>query len=604
MNKIIIILISIFFTAFQSYSQDWDAVINNSEVYIHGVGHGNTVAEADIDALRVLSSNICIHVSGVTIDTTKNVVTNGDAETYKRLTSIIKAYTNITLHNTQRHVISQGPKVCTVGRWIKRTEVNKIFEHRKQKIKDYVKSGIDAINTGKIDVALKDCYWALALVNSLQEPNEAKYELIENDPQSAVTLIVWLPQQIRDILSNIKIDAVKRIDDEVDLFITYKDKPVTSLDYTYFDGSDFSYIYSAKDGKGIIELPPNDQSEHYQLNIEYEYRGQSQIDKDLEDALEVVPSLHIPNQIMVKSKPTNKREKKLESTNFSKIDPDDYARPNTVKNVSRYETTLNAIVSAITDRKYRQAESYFTPDCLDSYNRLIKYGKARIIGSPKYTFYPYRDCVIARGLKMSFSFSNGNRTFVENVVFSFNKEGKINNITFGLDNTLITDILCLKDWKESSRMAIVDFLENYQTAFALEKLDYIESIFDNDADIRTVTVIERPRRSTDGNGYTNNKILIENRYTKDSYIKKLRASFASKQYINLRFSDITVDKPGKGEEAYSIQISQEYYSSNYGDKGYLFLFVDLNSPDKPLIKIRTWQPEKDPEFGMYNYTDF
>ena len=29
--------------------------------------------------------------------------------------------------------------------------------------------------------------------------------------------------------------------------------------------------------------------------------------------------------------------------------------------------------------------------------------------------------------------------------------------------------------------------------------------------------------------------------------------------------------------------------------GYLFLFIDFNDPDKPLIHIRTWQPERNPE---------
>lgn len=604
MNKITIILISIFFTAFHANSQDWDAVKNNSEEYIWGIGHGSTPKEADQDALNELISQIYIHVTGYTFDEIEELVVGDDVKkSLRHLKATINTFSHGTLCNTTKQVLSTKQPISVV-RWMKRAEVNKIFEHRKYKIKDYVTSGINATNTGKIDVALKDFYWALALVNSLQYPEEAKLELVENDPESAVTLIVWLPEQIREILSNIKIDAVKRIDDNVELFITYKDKPVSSLDYTYFDGSDFSYIYSAKDGKGIIELPQNDQSKHYQLHIEYEYRGQSQIDKDLENVLKAVPSTVIDNIIKVKSKLTDKREKKLESANFSKIKPEDYDQPNTVKNVAGYETILKTIVSAITAKRYDQVKSYFTPECSDSYNRLIKYGKAKVVGTPKYSFYPYRDRIIARGLRMSFSFSNGNRTFVENVVFSFNKEGKINNIIFGLDETLITDILCLKDWNETSRMAIVDFLENYQTAFALEKVDYISSIFDNDADIRTVTVIERPQRSTDGNEYADNKILKENRYTKDEYIKKLKTSFESKQYINLRFSDIMVAKPGNGGETYGIQIAQEYYSSNYGDKGYLFLLVDLNSPENPLIKIRTWQPEKDPNFGVYSVPDF
>ena len=59
-------------------------------------------------------------------------------------------------------------------------------------------------------------------------------------------------------------------------------------------------------------------------------------------------------------------------------------------------------------------------------------------------------------------------------------------------------------------------------------------------------------------------------------------------------------KAGAGGELYGIQIKQDYYSTNYGDQGYLFLMVDLNDPDKPIIKVRTWQPEKDPDFGLYD----
>ena len=87
-------------------------------------------------------------------------------------------------------------------------------------------------------------------------------------------------------------------------------------------------------------------------------------------------------------------------------------------------------------------------------------------------------------------------------------------------------------------------------------------------------------------------------------LRQLKRSFDSKEYINLRFANNDVRKMGKGGELYAIQISQEYYSSNYGDKGFLFLMIDINDPEKPIIKVRTWQPEKDPNFGYYGPEDF
>ena len=55
---------------------------------------------------------------------------------------------------------------------------------------------------------------------------------------------------------------------------------------------------------------------------------------------------------------------------------------------------------------------------------------------------------------------------------------------------------------------------------------------------------------------------------------------------------------GKGSRMYGIQLSQEYYSSNYSDKGYLFLMVDLTDHTQPVIHVRTWQTEPDKEFGV------
>jgi hypothetical protein len=99
-------------------------------------------------------------------------------------------------------------------------------------------------------------------------------------------------------------------------------------------------------------------------------------------------------------------------------------------------------------------------------------------------------------------------------------------------------------------------------------------------------------------------IIRYNRYTKDEYLKSLEGSFRTKEFINLRFDDCAIRQLPKGGELYAIQLSQEYYSSNYGDRGFLFLMVDINDPANPIIKVRTWQPERDPDFGLYGPEHF
>ena len=75
--------------------------------------------------------------------------------------------------------------------------------------------------------------------------------------------------------------------------------------------------------------------------------------------------------------------------------------------------------------------------------------------------------------------------------------------------------------------------------------------------------------------------------------------FDNKEYVNLKFSNIRITKMMKGDNPniYGIQIKQDYYSSNYGDTGYLFLLVDMKDYQKPIIHLRTWQPQPDENLG-------
>ena len=144
-------------------------------------------------------------------------------------------------------------------------------------------------------------------------------------------------------------------------------------------------------------------------------------------------------------------------------------------------------------------------------------------------------------------------------------------------------------------------LENYKTAYALKRLDYIRSIFDDNAVIVTGKVVTRLDNEAynDGQAYNNNRFVELTRQSKEQYMRNLERCFESNEYINIRFAnnDIIRTNNEAAGETYGIQIKQDYYSSNYGDTGYLFLMVDLNDPKKPIIKVRAWQPERDPNFG-------
>lgn len=601
-------IITLIITVLPTFAQSWESVKNSRE-YIYGEGWGTTVAEADKQALNDLISKISVHVAGSTTHNETEIVDNDGVATQSQFQSAVNTYSQATLNNTEKVILENGPD-AHVGRWILRSEVNKIFDARKAKIRDYVSSAIKAESQGKIDIALKDYYWALSLLKSLQHPNEITYE---TEDSGNVLLMTWIPRQMNDIFSNLKATVAKRDGDEVELMILYKNIPVNSIDYAYFDGRDWSNIYSAKDGVGVLELAPGNQSSNYQLRFEYEYRGESHVDREVESVLQVVSGTPMRNAYLsIKSavdKPKDTPTTAVASTaSFSKVPTAIFQKPEETEVLPEYNNAISQVIKSITSKQYDGVSDYFTTDGLDIYQRLIKYGKAKIVGTPDIKFYNSNNSITARGIQMSFSFNSGVRkSFVEDLVFTFNSDGKIDNISFGLGKTAEDDILGKGVWSENARFAIMNFLENYQTAYALKRLDYIETIFDDDAVIITGKVVHVPARRIGGDMQGMqfaHDIIKYNRHTKNSYLKHLKNSFASKEYINLRFANNDVRKLGKGGELYAIQISQEYYSTNYGDKGYLFLMVDINDPEKPIIKVRTWQPEKDPNFGIYGPEDF
>ena len=164
-------------------------------------------------------------------------------------------------------------------------------------------------------------------------------------------------------------------------------------------------------------------------------------------------------------------------------------------------------------------------------------------------------------------------------------------------------------WKEETREQLMEFLENYKTAYCLKRLDYIRDIFSDDA-IIIVGNVARVYTSgeTDNGNLTQKgkKIITTNRYTKDKYLQNLGRCFKNNEFINIRFTQSDIQKLEKREdqEIVCVQLAQDYNSSTYADQGYLFLMIDMTDKENPFIKVRTWQPEPDPKFGYYNAGDF
>lgn len=577
-------------------SVEWNRMKANPH-YICGEGFGSNEEEADRIAMSDILSQISISVkSSIDIKGIRNEQ-NGTLISEELLSeSLINTYSQGTLTNTRKITLGTSPEYH-IGRYIEQSEIERIFEGRKEKIKNLCDAAMRSEQKGKIDFALKNLYWSLMLTKSLQRPNEATYTT-EDEKQHI--LMSWIPEKINSILSDLNIVIGDKIGDDVETTITYKGIPVNSIDYTYQDGYGQSGICSAKNGNALLEMAPGYNPTYYQIEFVYQYNGQAMIDEELQSVINIMTPVKFGRSIIkIKNTATSEHTEIDKNKSFSRIPEGMFQKPNAMHNSTEYSMLTNKIIEAIRDKCYDTAYDCFTNYGLDIYKKLVKYGNAKIVGNPSFTFYESGEHIIARGLQMSFSFSRGARkSFIEDVVFTINKEQKIDNIAFGLGKTAEDDILGKSVWPENVRMAIMEFLENYQTAYALKRLDYIETIFDDNAVIITGNVVRKSGEKGDGTFQLAPEIKYE-KYTKKTYIEKLKSNFAHKEYINLRFANNDVKKLGKYGEMYAIQIYQEYYSSNYGDKGYLFLMVDMNDAEHPVIKVRTWQPEPDPEFGIF-----
>ena len=577
-----------------SVSQTVDQIKADRQTYIWGEGTGTTLNRADQDALGDLISQISVQVeSRFTLlrEETTGAGKDSFKETYR---GVINTYSSATLRNTERLVISNEPD-ARVFRYIKRADIDKIFAERARKINGFTQNALHSSTSGRVSDALRYFYWAHTLLRSHPEASSLTFT---DDNGREHLLKTWLPMQINSIFADLSLGVSQgKKDGEITTYllsVKYKGSLARNFDYSYWTGRDWTNLYSAKDGIGVVEFIGNTDVNEIRLRAEYVFEGETAVDNELRDVMSKLDIVPFRNSYI------SLRVGEMAPPPIPKVAVRSVIAP--VADPKPYEETMQKLMRSIRSGNHNEAKNLFTPEGYQTYQKLLQYGQARIVREPDFRFIQFENGVICRSLPMSFNFRNNTRNFVEDVVFYFDNNKKISNITMGLAQSALSDIIENDFWSERVRLVLINFLENYKTAYALKRADYIESIFADDALIIVGSVLRT--KTTGDNPYLNNQIVRYNRYTKEQFIRNLRHSFASNEFINIRFEDNIIRKSGRGGEVYGIQIKQDYFSSNYGDSGYLFLLVDINDPDQPIIHVRTWQPEKNPDGSIYGLGDF
>lgn len=175
-------------------------------------------------------------------------------------------------------------------------------------------------------------------------------------------------------------------------------------------------------------------------------------------------------------------------------------------------------------------------------------------------------------------------------VINFDKSGKMTSfhlaISWNLYKNVINANLEVTDLER--RHLVVDWVEQFRTAYNEKNINFLDAVFSEDALIITGTII--PQRSKEGIRLPDK--IKYNPQTKTQYLKNLKRNFAKNKYIRVTFDEIEVEEHPTIDGVYGVTLHQGYSSDNYHDDGYLFLLWDFRKENKPTIHVRTWQPDK------------
>ncbi|MFO7880436.1 MAG: LPP20 family lipoprotein, partial [Bacteroidales bacterium] len=373
------ILIALLFISSGIFAQSVDD-IKNSRMYLWGEGNGITLNEADKNALSMLINQISVDVeSKFEMEKTENK----EGEISEKVKSIVNTYSSASLHNTERIVISQEPD-AKVMRYIKRSDVSKIFENRELKIKEFCNYAANALEELRISDAIKYYYWSYTLLRSHPDQSEITYT---DDQGKKHLLSTWLPQRIEYILSGIDIGIKdKETTDKHALYklnITYRDKPVEKLVYQYWTGQDYTNQIEVSDGLGYAEFFGEDagKTENVQFKIEYMFKNESLYDKELNTVMEKISDVPFKEAYITVNFKTPEQETVATSTK-SQETKESAMEMSMVEDLSPYEKVLEPVTESISSKNYASAKPYFTEQGYGIYEKLIAYGNARILERP------------------------------------------------------------------------------------------------------------------------------------------------------------------------------------------------------------------------------
>lgn len=569
----------------QMRQREVDAIKNDTTLF-YGMSYVcNSSDEATENAKADLYENIAKNCKSNAI----YIQGNGD----KQLENIIRTFKEqIDEKSAEKAIVEddRGEKYQYVI-YVKRSDFRAMCNERVNDIQRYISKGIKMENEACFEDAMKSYYWALMLTYAHPQGKKLHFH-----GDSETVDYEWIVDRISGndgILRMFnfivpKEGGIEETEDGMLVKLKVKSKTgqnVVNLRCECHDGRKF-VPNTVRDGKLIVQLHDKN-IKNFKIKINYDFKEDAKkMNIAVSNAIDLIKVPRFPNNIYtIDLEKTLSVKKDEEVQGWKKIE-----RSRAVDE-EVYLSKMAVIENALRSGNIAIARDCFSPEGYNMLDTLAHYGKMTVVGKPEYKFLKYNDEVLCRSITVQFDFKN-TPGFSQDVVFRFDTINKVvTSLAFRLSDQAEADIVSKTKWPEDSRLILVNFLEDYQTAYALKRHKYLESIYSDDALIIVGRVVKRTEIPDRMTLKLSEEEAVLTKYDKDTYMKNLAMCFKNNEYIRLRFTETDFTKANNTQNVYGVRVRQEYFSSSYGDVGYLFLLVDLRGT-MPLIHVRAWQPDK------------
>lgn len=203
-----------------------------------------------------------------------------------------------------------------------------------------------------------------------------------------------------------------------------------------------------------------------------------------------------------------------------------------------------------------------------------------------------------------------NKQYAQELILTLNPARKVTDFRLAMDleryEAIIQQSRSVQD--RARRQQIIQYLEHFRTAYSKKDIKYIEQQFSEQALIIVGNRVESAKQQYVIENVQDQQKQVQfrlSKYSKKEYIKRLKeVIFKKNAYLELRFKDIKVKQHPDFPEIYGVHLFQEWRSSTYSDEGYLYLMIDYEDEQRPLIYVRAWQDRLFEDLSTFDHTYF